>query len=252
MSESVAKEHRTVSRVVAILEAAAAEPGKLRLHSLAALLDAPKSSIHGLVKGLIAAGYLVEEDDGTYAIGPAVGLLLGPSRPTLAAVARRAMTELHKRWNESVMLAYRVGDSVVYADMIESTQVIRYAAPLRQRRPLYPTSSGKCFLAFATPAWRQAYLAEHLADPREREAAARELDQVRREGFARNCGETIPDVYAIASPLLAGGKPLACISIAGPGSRMTDRLADIADDVRAVTAEASRALASERGTTRVP
>jgi DNA-binding IclR family transcriptional regulator len=250
MSESVAKEHRTVSRVVAILEAVAAEPGKLRLHSLAALLNAPKSSIHGLVKGLIAAGYLVEEDDGGYVVGPAVGLLLGPSRPTVAAVARRAMAELHKRWNESVMLAYRVGDSVVYADMIESTQVIRYSAPLRQRRPLYPTSSGKCFLAFATPAWREAYLAEHLADPREREAAAQELAQVRSDGFARNCGETIPDVYAIAGPLLASGKPVACISVAGPSSRLRDRMGEIAADVRAVTAEASRALVTERPATR--
>ena len=51
-------EHRTVSRVMAVLEAVvASEPNGLRLADLADMLDAPKSTLHGLAKGLAATGY---------------------------------------------------------------------------------------------------------------------------------------------------------------------------------------------------
>ena len=58
MRDSVGREHRTVTRVTTILEAAAAHPEGVKLTALSALLDAPKSSVHGLVSGLLATGYL--------------------------------------------------------------------------------------------------------------------------------------------------------------------------------------------------
>src|SRR4051795_8483300 len=61
--DPVAAEHRTVTRAVAIMElVAVGEPGGVRLGALAGPLGAPKSSIHGLAKGLVAVGYLREQD----------------------------------------------------------------------------------------------------------------------------------------------------------------------------------------------
>lgn len=236
-----ARHHRTVSRVTTILETVAGASGGVRLSALADVLDAPKTSVHGLVKGLVATGYL-REQRGAYLIGPAVSALLAPPDARLAAAARPQMQRLRERFDETVMLAVLVGDSVVYLDSVESGRLIRYSAPLRTRRPIYPTSSGKCLLAHQSTTHRDAYLDEHI-DPADRDRVLGELDTVAAEGVARNRGETVPDVTAVAGIILAG-HPAAAVAIAGPTDRVTDELDAMADDVRDVCARISRDLST--------
>ncbi|MGH3437608.1 MAG: IclR family transcriptional regulator [Sciscionella sp.] len=235
-----AGEHRTVTRVTTILETVAAAPHGVRLHTLVSVLDAPKSSVHGLVRGLVAVGYLIERDGG-YRLGPAAGALLAPPRPALVEAARAGMRQLHEEFDETVSLAQPVGDSIVYLESIESNQVIRYSAPPRTRRPLYPTSSGKVVLAHMSQARRCAYLAAHVPAA-SRAAVAGELRTVAAEGFAINRGETLPDVSAAAGGLVEAGRLVGCIAVAGPTARIEPRLDAVAVRVRAVTREVSQRL----------
>ncbi|RRO18711.1 IclR family transcriptional regulator [Saccharopolyspora rhizosphaerae] len=232
-----AKAHRTVSRITTILELAATHRNGVRLASLAAELDAPRSSLHGLVKGLVATGYL-REDDGTYTIGPAVGALLAAAPPTVAEAARPAMERLHERFNETVMLATLVGGSVVYTDTLESTQPIRYSAPLSTRRPLHPTSSGKCFLAFGSERFRES----HLTDLPRREEVRRELAQIAEEGVAINRGETLPDISGVGAPIFDSGRVVAAIAVAGPTTRVADIVTEIAEATRTAARDVSHHL----------
>lgn len=234
MPDSVPREHRTASRVTTILETAAQTEGGVRLAALANALGAPKSSVHGLVKGLVATGYLFERD-GLYSLGPAIDVLLGPARPDILIAAHHSLEELQKAYDESAMLCMLVGASVVYVDLVESTQMIRYSAPLNQRRPLYPTSAGKCFLAHFSPRRQETYLREQV--PQERHSAVvEELAEVRQNAFAINKGETVPDVYAVASPIIVAGRVIACLAIAGPHVRMSDKLERAAEGLRQETA----------------
>ncbi len=227
-----AKEHRTVTRMTTILETAAASEGGARLRDLVDIVDAPKSSVYGLVQGLAAVGYL-EERDGVYRLGPAVSMLLSPNRSALTAAARPVLERLRDRFDETVTLAVRVGYSVVYVDSVESNRVIRYSAPLRQRRPLYPTSSGKSLLAFTPPSLRGGYLAS-IAEGDARAAIDDELAAVRRTGVAYNRGETLPDLAAAAAAVQVGQRPVAAVSCAGPLNRMVDQLDLVGEE--AVTA----------------
>jgi DNA-binding IclR family transcriptional regulator len=237
-----AKGHRTVTRVMTILETVAAEPNGVKLAALVSQLDAAKSSVHGLVKGLVAIGYLREEA-GIYRLGPAITHLLAPGGAGVAATARPVMEELNRQFDETVMMATLVGDSLIYVDAAESSQLIRYSAPLRVRRPLWPTSTGKCFLAHFGDRRRAAYLKAGLADAAEREAAEAELAAVREDGYAFNRGETLPDISAVAAPILSGGRALACLAVAGPTTRMGVALPAMAPVVR----DAARSLSSPRG-----
>ncbi|MFC7344172.1 IclR family transcriptional regulator [Saccharopolyspora griseoalba] len=239
------KAHRTVSRVTTILELAAADRSGVRLAELAAALDAPRSSIHGLVKGLVATGYLREEA-GTYRIGPAINALLGAAAPTVAEAARPAMRELHRRFDETVMLATPVGDSVVYTETIESTHPLRYSAPLRTRRPLHPTSSGKCFLAFGTEAFRELHLASHVPEPAQQERLRAQLDEVGRAGVAVNRGETLPDQSGVGAPIHENGAVVAAIAVAGPTNRLTEVIADVAAATKEAADQVTAALAGHR------
>lgn len=239
MAERTAKAHRTVSRVTDILEAvAAARPGGLRLHDLATSLDAPKSSVFGLVKGLVATGYLVEEES-RYVLGPALGQLLAVESPSLVDAARPALEGLRDTFNETVTLATPVGESIVYVDSAESSQMIRYSPPAHTRRPLYPPSPGKAVLAHWSRRRQEAYLKDILT-AEELPAALAELDEVRESGVAFNRGETLPDVSAAAAPILVGGKVLGVISVAGPSSRMSDRLDEVAAAVKEAAATTAR------------
>lgn len=239
MSGTTVKAHRTVSRVTDILETvAAAQPGGVRLHELSHALDAPKSSVFGLVKGLVATGYLVE-DNGHYLLGPALSHLLAVERPSLVEAARPALEALRDRFEETVTLATPVGDSIVYADSVESAQVIRYSAPRRTRRPLYPPSPGKAVLAQWSRQRQETYLEDRVT-PDALAAVLAELDEVRATGIAFNRGETLADVSAAAAPIIVAGKLLGIISVAGPTSRISAKLDEIAvalKDAAAATAK---------------
>src|SRR5690349_21554125 len=87
-------EHRTVARVMSILELViASDPEGVRLADLSTILDAPKSSIHGLAKGLVATGYF-REDRGRYFPGPAISTLLAVGPTALPSVYHHALEEL--------------------------------------------------------------------------------------------------------------------------------------------------------------
>jgi DNA-binding IclR family transcriptional regulator len=238
MRESMGREHRTVSRVTTILEAtAAAAPRPTNLTALSTLLEAPKSSVHGLVTGLLATGYL-QERDGGYMLGPALTLLPPPTEPSVLAHAHRSLEVLEDETRETALLSLHMGGSVVYVDLVESRHSIKYSAPLRVRRPLYPTSSGKCFLAHLPIPQRDAYLMGAITLAEQRRQVAGELDTVAREGVAFNRGETVPEVFAVAAPVLVKTHVVACLSVAGPRDRVEANL----DSVAAAVARESRIL----------
>lgn len=228
--------------MAAILEAAAATEGGIRLATIAQDLNAPKSSVHGLIKGLVAVGYLTEAN-GRYLVGPGIQTLIQPSdQPPLAYLARDVMTRLRDRFNETSMLGMRVGDSIVYLASAESTQIIRYTGPLHQRRPLFPTSMGKVYLAEMRPAQLERYLARRVPDADRIVSYLAEFEEIRRTGVALNHGETVPDVLGAAAAIRRSGRVLACVSLAGPVHRLQPREAQVADAVRAAAAEISARL----------
>jgi DNA-binding IclR family transcriptional regulator len=227
-----AAEHRTVTRVMGILEAiVAAEPTGLRLGDLADAVNAPKSSIHGLAKGLVATGYLSERS-GRYFRGPAVPGLLGGNLPTLPSVYRHALEDLARKFNETAVLGSLVGDSVVNLDSVEAAQMVRASPPLHQRRELWPLSHGQCFLAFMPKQRVDAYLRRQFSDQEERNSVRAELDKVRESRIAINTGGS--DEYGVASPIIiAGSDVVLSIGIAGPSFRMSARLDEMVKAVRA-------------------
>ncbi|MEU2007130.1 IclR family transcriptional regulator [Rhodococcus sp. NPDC019627] len=240
---SVAAEHRTVSRVMAILEmVVAGEPNGVRLGDLAAPIGAPKSSVHGLAKGLVAVGYL-REQDGHYFTGPALFSMLGSGQPSLPAAYHHALEELTGKWEETTFIATLVGDSIVYVDRVDSPRLIRAAPDLHTRFPLWPRSAGKCFLAFMEPRRRDAVLRRTVAEPAERDRVKGQLLQIREASVAVNAGETEPDQAGIASPIINGPGPVTmAIAIAGPASRMAPNMEEIAESVRSAAAALSTGL----------
>jgi DNA-binding IclR family transcriptional regulator len=216
---------------MAILEAVvASEPAGLRLADLPDMIGAPKSSIHGLARGLVATGYLLEHR-GRYFQGPAVAMLAVGGGQVPAAY-HHALEQLSKAWDETAILATLAGESVINIDKVEPDQLIRASPPVHERRPMWPGSYGKVFLAFMDPRRRDAYLRRKHKDPREQARILAELETIRESGVAFNRGEINADLYGVASPILSAGVDVTlAIGVAGPASRMAGRLDDIARSV---------------------
>ncbi|MGH3358331.1 MAG: IclR family transcriptional regulator [Nocardioidaceae bacterium] len=238
----LAQEHRTVSRVAEILEAAAADPDGVRLTSLAQDLGAPKSSIHGLLRGLVSVGYL-NERKGRFTIGPAMhALRSGSEPPTLVERAYDTMVRLRNEFDETVQLGQRMGDSVVYISAVESRQLIKYSSQLNLRRPVYPTSMGKIFLAELDDAALDRYLRTHLSSPKRRTAVLAELRDVRKTRVAVNKNETLPGLFGAAAGVRANGQLVAGLAIVGPTERMASKTKRITKAVRDAADQVSAAL----------
>jgi DNA-binding IclR family transcriptional regulator len=239
-------EHRTVARVMSILELVlASDAHGMRLADLSAAIDAPKSSVHGLARGLVAAGYFREER-GRYFAGPAISSLLAVGPTALPSVYHHGLEQLTGKWNETAMLVTLVGDSLVYLDSVESGEFIRAAPQLNKRLPLWPRSSGKCFLAFMEPKRLEAYLRRNHPAPADQERMRGELAEVRETHIGMNIGATIAGHIGIASPIIAGEAPVTvAIALAGPRSRMQDHLDEMAQSVRETAETLSRSSRPE-------
>ena len=240
--------HRTVARVTAILEIIAARMEGVQLASLTEALDAPRSSVYSLIRGLLEVGYITEDKPGRYGLGPAVAALLdqAPQR-RMPQLLRPLLERLAAETGETALLGTRVGASVVYLDQVASSARIRYAAPLHQRRPLAGTSTGKTFLAAMTPGQVSRLLKSQPASLAvDARALATELARIREEGVAYNRGETVEGVTAAAAGIRSAGQVLvAAFSVAGPTDRMTGKLDMVATSVRAAALQATGLLAQE-------
>ncbi|WP_209440818.1 IclR family transcriptional regulator [Amycolatopsis thermoflava] len=227
-----------MSRVTGILEFVARSESSVRLADLVNELDAPRSSVHGLVHGLVSTGYLQATEDGRYTLGNAVrALLINPSAQDQRV--RAAMEALHLEFDETVTLVMLAGDCIIYTEAIESSHVVRYTPVLGVRRPLYPTSAGKCYLAYAPEKYREKYLNRHVPAVAKRSQVLEELEKVRVDGYAVNAGETLPDLQAVSAPVFDNERVCAVITVAGPISRFSDKIDEIIRETRDTAARAS-------------
>ena len=143
-----ARPHRTVDRVTGILETVSLSPRGVTLAELANALDAAKSSVQELTNGLLARGYLVEED-GRFHLGPGPFILAARAN-TLAALSvdHRFVVELNKVLGCNVLVGVRVGDAIVFVDHVgQESPGLTYVARTHARRPLYTSAAGKTLLA---------------------------------------------------------------------------------------------------------
>lgn len=232
----LAAEHRTVARVMAILEFVLASGSEgVRLLDLSAAVDAPKSSVHGLAKGLVATGYL-REGRGRYFVGPAISTLIAVGPTALPAMYHETLEQLSTRWNETAMLATLVGSSLVYIHAVESKEFVRAAPDLNVRMSMWPRSAAKCFLAFMDSRHLEVYLRKNHPDPSDAEEIRTELEAIRETRVAVNDAGAGGANIGIASPILdADSRVIAAVVIAGPRSRMDVNLEEMIQNLRETT-----------------
>ncbi|WP_186317824.1 helix-turn-helix domain-containing protein [Curtobacterium sp. 9128] len=196
--------HRTVDRVVGILDVVARADRPPTLSEIARGIGAPTSSAHDLVAGLVEHGWLVPEGR-RFRVGaaPLVLDLLAHGDGPGPDVDVDAIAE---QFSLGVATAVRVGHHVVYTQ--RSRDLPMQFASIFDRHVLrdpLTTAAGRLLLAVAPHAARQAVLrAARAVDPDAVRDYERVVASIRRDRTAWSDGLSDPRVAAAAVQAAAG------------------------------------------------
>ncbi len=233
-----ARPHRTVDRVVQILETVSVSPRGVTLTELTVALDAAKSSVQELTNGLLSRGYLIE-DEHRFHLGPGPFILASRANKLAAlSLDHEFVVELNKVLGCNVLVGVRVGDAIVFTDHVgEESPSLTFVARTHARRPLYTSAAGKTLLANVPD--DEMYRLLDLAGPEQADAVRQflaELPEIRSRRLAFNRGATLADAYVVATPLLApDGDLIAAISAAVDPAE-ADRLDDVGEQLKKAVA----------------
>jgi DNA-binding IclR family transcriptional regulator len=229
----------------------------MSLGEIAGALGLPPSTVHGIVRTLLAHGMVTQDSDtGRYRLGPATLRLGNVYLDTLELRTRVAP------WAED--LARRTGCAVRTGVLLQTDVVVVHHEPrpdgTRQMPevgieiPAHASALGKALLAFAPdaeavvladPSARRSMTGETVTDPG---VLGAQLAAVRTSGVATEAEEAVLGECGIAAPLAAAGdEVLGAVGLVVPASDWPLPQATV-DALRA----AARAVSREMGATAWP
>jgi len=197
----------------------------------------------------LAAGGLVSynEETGRYRLGSRLMLYgnLVHSRLDARQALRPLLETLAKRTGETTTLSAPSSPDAVTIDFVQGPGSVVSVAELGRPSVAHATAAGKVGLAFGEaelPPGRLVRFTDRTITGRARLNA--QIDEVRRQRFARAEGEREPDLNAIAAPVFGlGGGLTAIVGVQGPSSRFdSNAMADAARDLRSISRAMSHAL----------
>jgi IclR family transcriptional regulator, acetate operon repressor len=218
---------QSLERAFDLLERMADAGGEVGLSELAASSGLPLPTIHRIMRTLVACGYVRQQPNRRYALGPRL-IRLGESASRLLGTwARPYLAELVEATGETANMALFDGDEIVYVAQVPSRHSMRMFTEVGRRVPPHATGVGKALLAQVPPEEVRALLARTgmpaatthtITDP---EAFLRAMEEIRRRGYAVDDNEQEVGVRCLAVTVPDSPTP-AAISISGPAGRVTE------------------------------
>ncbi len=205
-----AHEHRQISRALTIMELLADAGDGLGISEVARRAALPKTTAARILTDLVGVGVLERRQD-HYRPGRRMLALAGRTEPAGAVPRRRRIQYQLERLRDETGLSVafstlRYGRVRVEAVLYVPTQVEALSS-VSHWAPAHCTCSGKVLLAFSPRAENQllddhahaSYTSRTITDPA---ALVAELARIRKEGMARNEGEYLRGLSALAAPVL--------------------------------------------------
>ncbi|MEY8878177.1 MAG: IclR family transcriptional regulator [Leptothrix sp. (in: b-proteobacteria)] len=242
-----------VARALAVLDLLAREHRPLSMARVAAALDLPKSSVHGLCSTLLHFGYLRRTGNGALQIGPGVMSLAEAFVSSTSVVSEfdALWREAGTAPDETLILSVLNGAEVVYVGVRNSARPLGLAFNVGMRLPAYLAATGKAMLAFLDFDVVRTLLPPdplprlHGEDALGHAELMAELAQTRERGYSIDDGGVHEAIYAIGAPVFdASGQPVAgmavCLNKAGLSADKLDRQ-------RQIVVQAARRLSRRLG-----
>jgi DNA-binding IclR family transcriptional regulator len=212
---------QTVQRAIVILEEISGGPKTVA--ELAERLSVSKSTAFRLLQTLDQAGFVYRsEDSSRWTIG---NRLISIAERALDSFDLRVFASPHLRRLEqlcghTIHLAQLLDDEVVYIDKVEGRDSVQMYSRIGKKVEAHASGIGKAILAFVEEPLREELISQLVFQRHspttitDRSQFRAELDEIRRQGWARDDGEFEELINCIAAPVRSGnGRVRAALSI---------------------------------------
>lgn len=247
----------SIERALDILMLLQQEGREMGVTQISAALGVYKSTVHRTLATLEARGFVQQNaDNGRYWLGIrlySLGMLIRERLP-LRNIAYPHAKALSERFDEVVHISILDKNATTYPrhiiiDKIQGRQqALSYTPPVGSIAPCHSAAVGKCLLAFSPRSILDKFADSPLPVFTERTIAdwprlRRELDEIKRRGYAVDDGELEIGLTCVAGPILDRHAGIvAALSLSGPTSRVEARFAEIVSEVRRTAAVISDSL----------
>lgn len=241
---------RLLERAIDLIECLERNRMPMGVRALEAETGISKATAQRLLDAFDRRGY-VQKDRGRYSLAPATvrlarSYLAGDSLVTVAMPVLQSLSALS---GETCAIYVRQGNDRILVQQVESPHPLRHNTPIGERVPLHLGASGQILCAGMPREALGAYLdtvaPAHLASGkmmRKRDLLAR-CERARLRGYATASDERFSGISAVAAPIVHTTKGVvAAINVAGPTSRMADRMEQLSFDVRNAARDISEKL----------
>lgn len=220
---------KSADRTLEVLEVLAVSPRPRALTELAHELGIPKSSLHGIIRTMLARGWVEADATGTrFGLGVRA-LQVGAAyvdADDAVGLLGSLLDELAQQFGETVHLGRLDGHHVVYLAKRESVHPLRLFSAIGRRLPAHATALGKALLAERRDdevdrilTWPLPRLTAHtLIDPATLHA---DLARARAVGYAVDREENSEGIVCFGVALRLHTPATDAISVSMPVSRLT-------------------------------
>jgi DNA-binding IclR family transcriptional regulator len=245
---------QVIERMMRLLDVLAEHPEPLGLKQIAQVTGLHPSTAHRILAAMTADRMVDRIEPGSYRLGMRL-LELGTlvrSRINVRELALPIMRRLHAQTGETVNLAVRQDDEIVYVERTSSGRsAMRIVHVIGARAPLHVTAAGKLFLLEDGAARLREYAKRTGLAPHSKNSLAtqalleRDLERTQRLGYATDNEEVEVGVRCVAAPVRDdNGGLIAALSLSTPADRMKAQWGAL---VKETAEEISRALGHQKG-----
>ena len=239
---------QTLMRGLAVVQAVAA--GARDLKDICARIGVARSTTHRLASCLVQERYLRSLPGVGYVLGPKLIELGFQAREAfpMATLARPYLDELAALTGDTIHLAVRDNDEVLYLEKIPGKKGLEMRSRVGHRMPLAATGVGKALLLDAgEQEWEAIYEQQRhlLRLPVSKSAWIKLMRGYAQAGYAYDTGEDEPSIRCVAAPIRDGSrKTVAAISVSSTLEYMDEkRMKALAP----VVCETARRISAELG-----
>ncbi len=224
-----------VRRIASIIDAVAASKNGMTLVEIATTVGLAPSTSHRTVNILLDVGYLrISPETRTYHLGDRLKrvLLLELGTGSLSELAKPMLVDLAEKFHETAFIVQYVNSEIQLVDYYFSTRGSRTLVHPGYEFPLHASATGKAIFAFQPDDLIEQAMSGGLkrfmpATLTTRRTVRKELELVKRQGYAVNDSELDPGVYALAVPLvLADNSVIGALAIVGIRERLLNRASE--------------------------
>lgn len=240
----VGSRSRSQLRPLEALSALVARP--LTAAELSRVLGTNRSTALRLVRELVGAGWVLQDESKRYvAGGPMLWQLTRsvPDEPLVRAVVEPMLVTVRDEFSEAAAFAVPVADSMVYTSFVPSRQEIGLQERIGTSRPMYCSALGKAYLAALPTSLAEAevrrfsYSGGTARAPQNADELRIQIDATRSAGYALDLGETLVSAHCVAVPVAFSGTVWGSAGVQGPADRLPeDRLRQIGEHLVALAA----------------